>query len=132
MGLANAIHARVDRHKKRLAVHRGSVYNRATLRFLEGGRQMSRVALLTRCLIATVMAVGNTALLSANEGSEPEQGAVRVNPKDGLEYVWIPPGSFDMGCVPGDDDCYAEEQPAHRVTLAEGVWRCRRGGPGDA
>jgi formylglycine-generating enzyme required for sulfatase activity len=50
---------------------------------------------------------------------------IRVNPKDGLEYVWIPPGAFEMGCVPGDDDCYAEEKPAHRVTLTQGFWMCR-------
>jgi hypothetical protein len=25
-----------------------------------------------------------------------------VNPKDGLTYVWIPPGKFMMGCSPGD------------------------------
>jgi formylglycine-generating enzyme required for sulfatase activity len=47
---------------------------------------------------------------------------IRVNPKNGLEYVWIPPGSFEMGCVPGDDECYPEEKPAHRVTLRHGFW----------
>jgi formylglycine-generating enzyme required for sulfatase activity len=55
----------------------------------------------------------------------PEQlssDKVRVNPKDGLEYIWIPPGTFEMGCVPRDDDCYAEERPAHRVTLSHGFW----------
>ena len=29
----------------------------------------------------------------------------RVNPKDGLKYVWIPPGTFMMGCSPGDNEC---------------------------
>lgn len=29
-------------------------------------------------------------------------GTARVNSKDGLEYVWIPPGDFMMGAVPGD------------------------------
>ena len=32
-------------------------------------------------------------------------GESRVNPKDGLTYVWIPPGTFRMGCSPGDNEC---------------------------
>ncbi len=47
---------------------------------------------------------------------------VRVNPRDGLEYTWIPPGEFVMGCVPGDDECYPEERPAHAVKLTHGFW----------
>jgi formylglycine-generating enzyme required for sulfatase activity len=50
---------------------------------------------------------------------------IRVNTKDGLEYVWVPPGEFEMGCVPGDDDCYPEERPAHAVTMSRGFWICR-------
>jgi formylglycine-generating enzyme required for sulfatase activity len=46
--------------------------------------------------------------------------APSINPKDGLEYVWIPPGTFMMGCSPGDSECYADEKPAHRVTLTKG------------
>ena len=30
--------------------------------------------------------------------SAPAVGTVRENPKDGLKYVWIPPGTFMMGC----------------------------------
>jgi formylglycine-generating enzyme required for sulfatase activity len=32
-------------------------------------------------------------------------GAKKVNAKDGLTYVWVPPGKFMMGCSPGDADC---------------------------
>ena len=32
-------------------------------------------------------------------------GTQEVNPKDGLTYVWIPPGKFQMGCSPGDAEC---------------------------
>ena len=49
-------------------------------------------------------------------------GTVRENPKDGLKYVWIAPGKFMMGCSPGDDDCLAEEKPAHQVTITKGFW----------
>jgi formylglycine-generating enzyme required for sulfatase activity len=46
----------------------------------------------------------------------------RSNPRDGLIYVWIPPGTFMMGCSTGDQACFSEEKPAHRVTLSTGFW----------
>ena len=46
----------------------------------------------------------------------------RVNPKDGLNYVWIRPGTFVMGCSPGDADCNDDEEPAHQVTISKGFW----------
>jgi formylglycine-generating enzyme required for sulfatase activity len=45
-----------------------------------------------------------------------------VNPKDGLTYVWIPPGRFMMGCSPGDAECSDHEKPAHEVTITRGFW----------
>jgi formylglycine-generating enzyme required for sulfatase activity len=47
---------------------------------------------------------------------------VRVNPKDGLKYVWIPPGTFMMGCSPGDNVCSDKEKPAHQVAITRGFW----------
>jgi formylglycine-generating enzyme required for sulfatase activity len=49
-------------------------------------------------------------------------GQVRENPKDGLKYVWIPPGTYMMGCSPGDNECYDDEKPPHQVTLTKGFW----------
>jgi formylglycine-generating enzyme required for sulfatase activity len=49
-------------------------------------------------------------------------GTTMVNPKDGLTYVWIPPGRFTMGCSPGDSECYDAEKPAHEVTITRGFW----------
>jgi formylglycine-generating enzyme required for sulfatase activity len=49
-------------------------------------------------------------------------GTVRQNLKDGLKYVWIPPGTFMMGCSPGDNECENEEKPAHQVTITKGFW----------
>jgi formylglycine-generating enzyme required for sulfatase activity len=46
----------------------------------------------------------------------------RNNAKDGLAYVWIPPGTFTMGCSPGDSECDADEKPAHKVTISTGFW----------
>ena len=49
-------------------------------------------------------------------------GTVRTNPKDGLRYVWIPAGTFVMGCSPGDSGCAKSEKPAHQVTITRGFW----------
>jgi formylglycine-generating enzyme required for sulfatase activity len=49
-------------------------------------------------------------------------GSVKVNAKDGLEYVWIPPGAFQMGCSPSDSECDTWEKPAHQVTISKGYW----------
>lgn len=53
-------------------------------------------------------------------GSAP--GTPKANPKDGLKYVWIPPGSFQMGCSPGDSECDSAEKPSHQVTISKGFW----------
>jgi len=47
---------------------------------------------------------------------------VRENAKDGLKYVWIPPGTFMMGCSPGDTECLDDEKPLHQVTITKGFW----------
>ena len=60
-------------------------------------------------------------------------GHVKLNPKDGLEYVWIPPGTFQMGCVPQDDQCSGKEYvsfggseyPRHPVEITKGFWMGR-------
>lgn len=48
--------------------------------------------------------------------------STKVNPKDRLTYVWIPPGTFAMGCSPGDTECLDSERPAHQVTITNGFW----------
>ncbi len=49
-------------------------------------------------------------------------GEVRVNTQDGQIYVWIPPGTFQMGCSSGDTKCADNEKPAHIVTITKGFW----------
>jgi len=55
--------------------------------------------------------------------SDPATPALttKVNPKDGLTYVWIPAGKFVMGCSPGDTGCDEDEKPRD-VTLTRGFW----------
>jgi len=52
----------------------------------------------------------------------PKPGDSKINPKDGLTYVWIPPGTFMSGCSPGDKQCKEDESPARKVTLTKGFW----------
>jgi sulfatase modifying factor 1 len=77
------------------------------------------------CELATVAKFKADAIReSVTRPIAPETGEpkVRVNPKDGQKYVWIPPGTFQMGCSPGDGECYFDEKPAHRVTISKGLW----------
>lgn len=64
-------------------------------------------------------------ILEARLPGNPSPKDTWKNPIDGLEYVFIPPGSFEMGCVPGDKNCLDREKPRHRVTITKGFWLCR-------
>jgi len=89
-----------------------------------------RVALLLGALlVALSLGVGGWYLASVflHQGSAtpplaPTLGTVWENPKDGLRYVWVPPGTFIMGCSPGDTECADDEKPAHRETIRKGFW----------
>jgi len=45
----------------------------------------------------------------------------RINPADGLPYVYIAPGRFTMGCSPGDGYCESDEKP-HAESIDSGFW----------
>jgi formylglycine-generating enzyme required for sulfatase activity len=48
-------------------------------------------------------------------------GAAKTEPRSGLEFVWIPGGTFHYGCEPGDTDCSDLEKPGRPETVA-GFW----------
>jgi len=52
----------------------------------------------------------------------PLKGRIVSNPKDGLNYAFIPTGTFLMGCSEGDNECALQERPPHRATIANGYW----------
>jgi formylglycine-generating enzyme required for sulfatase activity len=52
----------------------------------------------------------------------PKAGETRTNPADGLTYVWIPPGTFTMGCSTGDTECRDNEKPPRMMKIANGFW----------
>lgn len=72
--------------------------------------------------LITALRAASAAGIAKAKALAPPPGAVRDNPKDGLKYVWVPAGTFLMGCSPGDGDCSDEEIPAHQVTLSKGFW----------
>lgn len=69
-----------------------------------------------------VLILGLVLSLPAACQSSKNTRATKTNPPDELRFVWIPPGTFTMGCSPGDNECFSEEQPAHRVTISKGFW----------
>ena len=54
--------------------------------------------------------------------STESKNRTKVNPVDGLTYVFIPPGNFIMGCSPDDTECYDDEKPPHAEQIANGFW----------
>ncbi len=80
---------------------------------------------------ATLVAIVRNRIVAiegaAKAAKEPVAGTTKRNPKDGLTYVWIPPGDFMMGCskdAAGKDDseCDTDEKPAHNVKISRGFW----------
>lgn len=45
-------------------------------------------------------------------------------PLTGMDFLWIPGGTFDMGAGIWDDQAAADEQPVHEVTL-NGFWMAK-------
>ncbi len=70
----------------------------------------------------TLAGVEATKIAARLEDAAPSLGTVRENKKDGLKYVWVPPGTFMMGCSPRDNECQDNEKPAHQVTITKGFW----------
>lgn len=46
----------------------------------------------------------------------------RVNLKDGLAYIWISPGKYWTGCLPGDTRCIGWERKRAEVRIEKGFW----------
>lgn len=70
------------------------------------------------------MLAGLSAILTALALVQPSPSvdSARVNPRDGLRYRWIPPGSYWTGCLPDDGQCYGLERRRAKVVLPRGFW----------
>ncbi len=91
------------------------------------------LAMATRAILAGLLAAGPAGVPGtwgslADEGraSSAGSGTVRTEaggtavpgsgPHEGM--VLIPGGTFWMGCVPGDGECFGDEKPRHQVTVS--------------
>jgi formylglycine-generating enzyme required for sulfatase activity len=74
------------------------------------------------CIAFASVLLGQSPTTPPGNAAPATNPTPRINPKDGLKYRWIPPGSFRMGCSPGDNSCEDSEKPAHPVTLTKGFW----------
>jgi formylglycine-generating enzyme required for sulfatase activity len=100
---------------------------------------------MNRTVTSTLVAVGlTTILLTGSSFAQSTKGSpksaakgapaaikqaeaatgprTKINPKDGLKYVWIQPGSYIIGCSPNDNDCYRDEKRNMKITLTRGFW----------
>ena len=63
--------------------------------------------------------------------ADPQKGDIWVNPKDGMEMVYIAPGEFILGTSDADIDAWLKEHPSDkRVDLTDGRPRSRVNLPG--
>ena len=53
---------------------------------------------------------------------EPKEPKKRITNFIGMEFVYIPAGTFMMGSPESDDKAYDDEEPQHQVTLAKGYY----------
>jgi formylglycine-generating enzyme required for sulfatase activity len=85
-------------------------------------RKITVIAGKEQRIVATLKEPAAIVAPRATTAQGPIPRQLRESPKDGLKYVWIPPGSFMMGCSPGDNGCFEDEKPSHRVTISKGFW----------
>lgn len=77
-------------------------------------------------MVRSVAALGASIVSLVSFAAGQDAGAAHnkalMNLEDGLNYVWISPGGFTMGCSTGDQFCRPSEEPSHQVTIAKGFW----------
>lgn len=73
-------------------------------------------------ILAGIFVLAGLSKLAQRSTASPLPGTVRINSKDGLGYIWIPPGDFLMGTTQGDGDARPDEKPQHTVRIAKGLW----------
>lgn len=55
-------------------------------------------------------------------GGRPVARGQWRDPATGMDFVWIPPGTFAMGCSIDDGECESNESPRHTVRISNGFW----------
>jgi formylglycine-generating enzyme required for sulfatase activity len=72
-------------------------------------------------LMFGVLALVPDALIAQQAAASPQPGSVWRDQVTGMEFVWVPGGTFEMGCGSWDRECFDWEKPPHRVTVS-GFW----------
>jgi formylglycine-generating enzyme required for sulfatase activity len=85
-------------------------------------REMKASAARVYAKFSLLTVAGVVALAFGTAAPAAAQAQTKVNPKDGLTYVMIPPGTFLLGCSQDDSACEPNEKPARSVTITKGFW----------
>jgi len=75
-----------------------------------------------RSILRPVACALGLALVTASARGQESLIRARTNPKDLQFYVWVPPGTFQMGCSPTAAECGDGERPLHAVNISHGFW----------
>ena len=81
-------------------------------------------ALLALGALTLVHSAAATWHRSTMIGGRP--GAFLYNPIDDQPYAWVPAGTFQMGCSPGDAACASDERPVRTIRFTKGFWLAQR------
>jgi formylglycine-generating enzyme required for sulfatase activity len=73
-------------------------------------------------ILSAILAFGISLSAYGQDHPPAQQVQTKVNPKDALIYVLIPPGKYQMGYSYNDSKCSNYEKPAHSVTITRGFW----------
>ena len=77
------------------------------------------------CVTRLVLAAGAALAFDVQDlhgqPAAPVAADMKVNLKDGLKYVWIPPGTFMMGCSP-EEGSKCGGMPRRQVIIMKGFW----------
>jgi len=89
--------------------------------------QSAKVIFGKRLVLSAPVTVGLIGIgiyaVQRQQQADVSPGQVRRNSIDGLEYVWVPPGNFMMGCSPKSDSlCNDDADPPHDVKISKGFW----------
>jgi formylglycine-generating enzyme required for sulfatase activity len=83
------------------------------------------INLLLACVVATAAVPVVAFQTKSVKPASTKLGDSKMNPKDGLTYLWIPPGNYTSGCSPNDTQCFPDETPNRKTTLTKGFWLSR-------
>jgi formylglycine-generating enzyme required for sulfatase activity len=118
-----------------IPAHKGMIVT--TVGFQQGAVKMAKANGIALVLVSdagltwdVVLPATIAAFFSLETALEPAKAsdlstAIRRNPRDHLEYVWIPPGTFLMGSPSTDKEASGVEKPQHAVTITKGFWLSR-------